>query len=477
MKRKLIILLATFALVLTAGVAAAQVGSPQGSPLALFGFGFDSNEPDTTVPEVPKEDQVEIESDDVAQFVDEAKPEAPDDDQQVDEKPNVVDEPIEDEVIVSDEETKTEDELPEPKDEDHDDLPPLLKITAPAEGSEVESEFIVFSGVTEPGATVHAGDWAADVAKNGEWAIKLRLNPGKNRAAFVATDAAGNTAEASISVTYVAPEPKEEPKEEPKDLEFTAHQKYEASDGEVPANKYYGTAPAGTEIAVASEYGSGSTKANDHGEWLVWVEFPNAPDGVHFDVVVESSNGDRKVFDMVAYHKVVVTEFSANQKLGSNADNWDRFWGTGQPGTKITASSEFGGASTEVGDHGEWELKVHFESEPGTTFAVTISDTSGHSKVFEFTNPEQAVIEFSANQKYGSCSEELPFDIFYGKAEPGSTIWVESPFGGGSTTAGDKGHWEIRVDFPDAPISETFEVVIESSDGGRKVLSFKAISA
>ena len=475
MKRKLIILLATFAMVLTAGVAAAQVGNPQASPLALFGFGFDSDEPvATTAPEPPQGDPVEEGSNDDAKFVDESKTETTADDQAAadDKEPVLADEPSDAKFVVADEETKTEDELPEPKD---DDLPPLLKITAPAEGSEVETEFILFSGVTEPGATVHAGDWAADVAKNGEWAIKLRLNPGKNRAAFVATDAAGNTSEASISVTYV--EPKEEPKEEPKDLEFTAHQKYEASDGEVPGNKYYGTAPAGTEIAVASDYGSGSTKANDHGEWLVWVEFPNAPDGVHFDVVVESSNGDRKVFDMVAYHKVVVTEFSANQKLGSNADNWDRFWGTGQPGTKITASSEFGGASTEVGTHGEWELKVHFESEPGTTFAVTISDTSGHSKVFEFTNPQRATVEFSANQKYGSCSEELPYDVFYGTADPGSTIWVESAFGSGSTTAGDKGHWEIRVDFPDAPIGEAFEVVVESSDGGRKVFTFKATGA
>ena len=277
-------------------------------------------------------------------------------------------------------------------------------------------------------------------------------------------------------MTYVvADEPVKD--EEPKHIEFTARQKYEASDSAVPSNKYWGTAAPGTEVFVASEFGSGSTKANEHGDWLVWVEFPNAPLGKAFAVVVESSDGGRKVFEMIAYgNEPKDVEFSANQKLGENDDNWDKFWGTAQPGATVTATSEFGGATTTVNDHGEWVLEVHFNAPAGTTFAVKISDSNGNAKTFEFTNPEHKVMEFTANQKYGSCGEEVPYDVFWGTAAAGATIWVESPYGSGTTVANGDGHWELRVDFPEAPEGKTFEVVIESSDGGRKVFTFTNIA-
>jgi len=81
-------------------------------------------------------------------------------------------------------------------------------------------------------------------------------------------------------------------------------------------------------------------------------------------------------------------------------------------------------------------------------------------------------VKFTANQKYGSCGEEVPYDVFWGTAKPGAKIEASSPYGSNSTTANDKGHWELKVKFPDAPQGETFKVKIMSSDGGYQKFTF-----
>lgn len=84
----------------------------------------------------------------------------------------------------------------------------------------------------------------------------------------------------------------------------------------------------------------------------------------------------------------------------------------------------------------------------------------------------QSEYEFWAKQKYGSCGESTPYDVFYGKAIPGTTIEVTSPYGSGSTTAGREGHWEIKVTFPDAPVGEPFTVTVHAGTGEAKTFTF-----
>ncbi len=86
--------------------------------------------------------------------------------------------------------------------------------------------------------------------------------------------------------------------------------------------------------------------------------------------------------------------------------------------------------------------------------------------------PPAAEVDFEAYQTYGSCSEPVPYDVFYGRATPGATVWIESPYGSAQKTANDRGKWEAKVTFPEAPFNEPFNVVVESSDGGRAVFSF-----
>ena len=79
---------------------------------------------------------------------------------------------------------------------------------------------------------------------------------------------------------------------------------------------------------------------------------------------------------------------------------------------------------------------------------------------------------FVAHQKYGSCGEEIPYDVFYGSGESGAKITASSAYGGNSTVANEHGRWEMKVTFPDAPSGKTFNVKIKASTGQSKTFSF-----
>ena len=152
-----------------------------------------------------------------------------------------------------------------------------------------------------------------------------------------------------------------------------------------------------------------------------------------------------------------------------------KFTGETEPGAKVFVGDWY----ANVTDDGHWSLILILEK--GTnTVKFTAKDKAGNvayastTVTYEPINDEPKDIKFTANQKYGSCGEAIPYDFFWGTATPGATIYVESPYGGGTTKAGEKGHWEIKVKFPEAPVG-TFGVVIESSDGGRAEFSFTVI--
>ena len=131
---------------------------------------------------------------------------------------------------------------------------------------------------------------------------------------------------------------------------------------------------------------------------------------------------------------------------------------------------------------GEWALelvlspgknKVTFEAvhPSGATEVETVTVWYDAPKDEE-PKEDPKDVAFTANQKYGSCGEEVPYDKFWGTAQPGSTITVSSPYGSGSTTASEKGKWDLKVKFPTAPVGKTFEVTVTSSSGGSKTFTF-----
>ena len=182
-----------------------------------------------------------------------------------------------------------------------DSTPPDFGITSPENGAVVENKVVTFKGFVEPGSTVtRSGKWKATV--DGEhWSLALVLSPGKNIVGFIATDAVGNVSDASVTVYYDPPE-KEEPKEEepgeeePEEVPWSVHQQYGSCGESPPYDVFYGTATPGTKIWIESKYGGTSVKANGDGHWEAKVTFYEVPAGKSFEIVVESSNGHRKVF-------------------------------------------------------------------------------------------------------------------------------------------------------------------------------------
>jgi len=81
-------------------------------------------------------------------------------------------------------------------------------------------------------------------------------------------------------------------------------------------------------------------------------------------------------------------DFSAKQKYGSSSESppWDKWYGTGTPGTEIWIGNDWGSSSTTVPEGGEWYLKVQFPEMPCGTKAVVLETNDGDRKVFEFTH-------------------------------------------------------------------------------------------
>ncbi len=466
-RREILVFTAAFVVVLLGGAALAQVGTFSSSPVSDAAASLSAEpgaaetattaaEPTTTAApaasSVAPVSAAGSDARDAATMGDGMEPSDP----PKDEEPPKDDPPKDEE--------PPKDDPPKEEEPPKDTTPPELAILFPENEQRFEDKVVAFEGETEPGARVFGGNYEADVDANGNWRLVLVLSPGGNTVKFKAKDAAGNITEKSIKVYLDV--------EEEKDKEFTAHQKWEVFDGYPPKNKYYGTGTPGTTVWVGSEYGDGSMKIDSNGEWLFYVEFPEAPCNEWFTVVVESEN-HRKEFTtkwVCASH-----EWSVEHHYSENTSLWTKFYGTGNPGDTVWAVSEYGEAQTTIESNGEWFIKLHLSDDAPANdeIKIVIESSSGNRAEFWYIWIVEVVeVEFTANQVYGSCDEAVPYDVFWGTATPGATIWVESPYGVGSATANEKGDWELRVDFPEAPVGEAFTVVIESSDGGRATFAF-----
>jgi hypothetical protein len=193
-----------------------------------------------------------------------------------------------------------------------DTTPPALAITRPKDGEHVTEKQYVFKGTTEPGAKVFAGDFQANVDSKGNWSIMLILSPGANGAHFRAVDAAGNVAEASVTVHLDVAKPKppadEKPADKPAEEEpkkhddghedehtFKAAQEFGSCSENPPYDVFYGKGAPGATVTISSPYGHESTTIDPDGKWKVKVFFPTAPMGVKFAVTVTASTGEVQV--------------------------------------------------------------------------------------------------------------------------------------------------------------------------------------
>ena len=109
-------------------------------------------------------------------------------------------------------------------------------------------------------------------------------------------------------------------------------------------------------------------------------------------------------------------------------------------------------------------VKLWFSSLPpaGVEFSVTVKIDGDTWGTYPFTSwyEESAPVAKTANNTYGSCAEDPPYDIYYGTAPEGTSISISSPYGSGATTANASGEWSKQVFFEGAPLDEPFTVTV-----------------
>ena len=177
--------------------------------------------------------------------------------------------------------------------------PPLLEITSPEDGEELEEKTVEFKGITEPGATVYAGPYEAEVDSEGNWHIVLVLQKGANGARFTARDAAGNESQASITVHYIVETESTTTTIEKELAKFKAYATFGTCSETPPFDIYYGNGEPGSIVSITSEYGSGSVEVSEEGTWEKKVIFETAPENETFIVTVSDNYGRSKQFEMI----------------------------------------------------------------------------------------------------------------------------------------------------------------------------------
>ncbi|MDX1449539.1 MAG: hypothetical protein R3246_10815 [Acidimicrobiia bacterium] len=256
------------------------------------------------------------------------------------------------------------------------------------------------------------------------------------------------------------------------DWEFTAHQRVGMVDEDPAKNGYWGTSKPGAVVMVESRFGKGRTETNREGHWELVVEFTGMPCNEWF-AVVASSGDHAKTFRM---KRVCEPDwrFTAHQlhEIVEGDPATNGYWGTSKPGAIVTVESRFGAARTETNREGHWKVEVEFTGLPCNEPVKVVASSGDHRKAFEMKRVCRVEVDFTAFQKYGECGEEIPYDVFYGEGSPGATVKVSSAHGSGSTKIDAEGHWELRVEFPDAPAGEEFKVSVDSSDGGHAGFTF-----
>ncbi len=157
------------------------------------------------------------------------------------------------------------------------------------------------------------------------------------------------------------------------------------------------------------------------------------------------------------------------------------FEGITEPGARVFA----GQYEADVNADGGWRIVLILS--PGNNHAtLKAKDAAGNisqaSVSITYAIPEKEEPpkeeqdpkdwEFSAYQVYGECSENPPYDVFYGTGKPGSRIVVISEYGDGETEVNENGEWEIKVFFPESPIGQGILVKVKDEFGHKKSFEF-----
>lgn len=342
-----------------------------------------------------------------------------------------------------------------------------------------------FVGTAAPGelvqvATRHGrGQQQAD--KTGHWKITVVLDgaePGERIPALVTFERSDR--EIELVVEMPAPPTTEAPvdtkpttTDPAPDDAFTAVLGWTDGDGTPLLVGLWGKAEPGSTVTVTSEHGSGSVTTTGDGTWELVVELHEVAAGGRVPLRVTSTGSDQ-VYEFVAKAPggtvdPVAKPFTAELGAGdlTAMPMKQVFHGTGTPGSEVRVGSDYGVVETLVGPEGFWEAKLKAEVPYGVVVHVRITNTASDA-VHEFDLERSAAPtkEFTAQAAFVECDSTPPFNEYWGTAAPGATITITSPYGDAVVSADAEGGWSARVEFPDAPLGETFTVRLSSSQGG-----------
>lgn len=157
------------------------------------------------------------------------------------------------------------------------------------------------------------------------------------------------------------------------------------------------------------------------------------------------------------------------------------FEGKTEPGAKVYVN----GNAAEVDEEGNWRIVLALDKGANEIYVKAFDQAGNWSKVWTTVHydppapPEPPKeeppkdYEFWATQKYGSCSENPPYDKWYGMGEPGTEISITSEFGSGHTVIGESGEWWLKVYFSEeTPCNEAFLVTLKASGEPEKHYEF-----
>ena len=271
------------------------------------------------------------------------------------------------------------------------------------------------------------------------------------------------------------PPPTDPPTEAPAPVGFTATAGSAYLAGSPMKQVWYGTATPGTVITASSEFGSAQATANSNGKWELALKMFEVPGGTDVRVIL-SANTSENVYEFMLHRpesepEPVPAAFTVNlgaARVGGSPMK-QVFYGTGAAGSIVQAQSEFGSAEAVVSSKGQWEMRLEmYEVPSGSDVGVRLTNSASES-VFEFVlhQPvsEPVAIDFIANAALTESDSNPPFNEYWGKSTTGAVITISSPYGAAEVTADADGKWAARLEFPNAPVGETFIVRVTSSKG------------
>jgi len=361
------------------------------------------------------------------------------------------------------EEPRNEGPKEEPKEEkpERDTTPPRFEIRSPENNSHTDDRVIVVSGGVEPGAKVFLGDRRAHVDGD-DWKIEVELEKGKNTFRFKAFDEAGNYTSRGL-VVYLDVKDEEPGDTTPPRFSITSPENGHETDDKVILVK------GGVEPGAKVYFGDRKAHVDGDG-WKIEVELRNGKNELQFKAMDAAGNKTYRSVNVwyVGDGDTTPPHFTITSPAHESEtdDKVILVKGGVEPGAKVY----HGDRKAQVeGD--DWQIEVELKSGKNIlTFKAYDEAGNKTAKTIYvwYVGDSEPDYEFWAAQKYGSCGEEAPYDVFYGEAKPGSVIEIGSAYGTGRVEVGENGHWEVKVYFEGSPIGEPFKVTVYASTGETK---------